>query len=152
MRALAAIAGVALIAAAGAALAQQKSVIEQRQDLMKGQGAQMKIVTDFLKEGRGSAADVAQAAARLRDSATKIAALFPAGSGMDKNPGKTLAKPEIWTDRAKFEATAKTLETEAAKLETAGKSGDKAQIEAAANAIGRNACGACHQAFRAPKT
>ena len=148
---IAAVAIAALFACA-AAVAQQKSIIDQRQDLMKNNGAQSKVIGDYLKDGKGTPADVEKAAAQIAENAKKIPALFPAGTGMAENPGKSYAKPELWQDKAKFDGFVKALGEGAAKLQAAAKTGDKAQIEAASGEMGKQGCGACHQAFRAPKT
>ena len=147
-----AVVAIAAAFACGAALAQQKSVLEQRQDLMKNNGAQSKAINDFIKEGKGTPADVEKAAAQIADNAKKIPALFPAGTGMAENPGKSYAKPELWQDKAKFDGFVKALGDGAMKLQAAAKTGDKAQIEAAAGDMGKQGCGGCHQAFRAPKS
>lgn len=60
----------------------------------------------------------------------------------------TKAKPEIWTDRAKFDAAATKMQEEVAKLNVAAKSGNLDQIKAAFGNAG-GACKACHDDFRA---
>jgi cytochrome c556 len=69
--------------------------------------------------------------------------------GTDKGM-PTRAKPEIWKDRAKFNAAAEKLQAETAKLEVAAKSGNFDAVKAAAGAVG-GACKACHDDFRADK-
>ena len=48
--------------------------------------------------------------------------------GTDK--GETRAKPEIWTDQAKFNEDAEKLQAETAKLPTAAKTGNLDNIKA----------------------
>jgi len=73
--------------------------------------------------------------------------LFPAGSG--PAPGvKTDALPNIWTDRATFDAQMAKLVVEADKLVAVTNSGDAAAIGAQAKATGA-VCGGCHRKFRA---
>jgi cytochrome c556 len=67
------------------------------------------------------------------------------GDGTDK--GDTKAKPEIWTDRAKFNESAEKLQAELAKLNAAAKTGNLDSIKAAVGAVG-GTCKACHDAFK----
>jgi cytochrome c556 len=67
------------------------------------------------------------------------------GEGTDK--GDTKAKPEIWTDKAKFNEYADKLQAELAKLNAAAKTGNIDSIKAAVGAVG-GSCKACHDAFR----
>ena len=76
----------------------------------------------------------------------KLLALFPPGT---EPTGR--AKPEIWTDWAKFEAAAKDFQDAAPKLVPAAKSGVANQIPAARGAVGKT-CGACHKPFRKPES
>ena len=68
---------------------------------------------------------------------------FTAGS--DK--GETRAKPEIWTDTAKFKAVGEKLNADAVKLLAAAKSGNIDTIKASVGAVGGD-CKACHDDFR----
>lgn len=133
------------IAGIGLAVASEQA-LEKREKLMKGFGANMKIVTQFVKEGTGTADDVAKAAAAIKADVAKIPDLFPAGTGVDDGV-KTEARMEIWQDWDGFKAAATQLETTAGGLETAAKGGDKAAIEAAFGEVGKS-CGGCHSKFR----
>src|SRR3546814_12323360 len=66
--------------------------------------------------------------------------IFPQGSG----EGKTDAKPEIWTDWAKFENAAAGVGAAAEKLALVAKSGDTGATADAMKALG-GACGTCHK-------
>ncbi|GEM_PF-404744 len=79
-------------------------------------------------------------AAKLEESAK----LFPEGS--DK--GDTRAKPEIWSNRAEFDAIMKTA-IEKAKALASVTSPD--QLTPAVRALGGEGCMACHKKFRKPK-
>jgi len=144
---------IALVAVSGllgfAALAADvAATVKERQVLMKEMGAKTSVVNAFIKEGKGTAADVEAAAKTVAADAGKIPSLFPEGTGLDKvKDPLTGAKPEIWTDRAKFEAAAKTLADEAAKLADIAKSGNKDEIAAQFGKVGA-ACGTCHTSFR----
>ncbi len=71
------------------------------------------------------------------------------GEGTDKGmPNR--AKPEIWSQNAKFKAAAEKMQGEVVKLEAAAKSGNLDSLKAAAGAVG-GACKACHDDFRAEK-
>jgi cytochrome c556 len=65
--------------------------------------------------------------------------------GTDK--GETNAKPEIWKERARFDDTAKKLQDDVAKLNTAAKTGKLDQIKAAVGAMGQT-CKSCHDNFK----
>jgi len=66
--------------------------------------------------------------------------------GTDK--GDTDAKPEIWTQKAKFDDYAKKLQSEMGKLAVAAKSGHLDSIKSAVGATS-GACKSCHDDFRA---
>lgn len=61
--------------------------------------------------------------------------------------GNTRAKPEIWTERDKFNAAAAKLQEEVAKLNATAKGGDLAQIKSAVGAVGKS-CKACHDDYQ----
>ncbi|MEI8266373.1 MAG: cytochrome c [Betaproteobacteria bacterium] len=71
------------------------------------------------------------------------------GDGTDKGMPHR-AKPEIWKDGAKFKAAADKMAAEAAKLETAAKSGSLDAIKAVFGGVG-GSCKACHDDFRAER-
>jgi cytochrome c556 len=125
--------------------------IKERRALMKNMGGHAKGIGGFLKKGMGTAADVAGRANAIAASADKIVALYPKGTGPDDNVGETRAKPAIWTDRGKFEASAAKLKTLAMNLASAARGGDKKAIGMAMGAMGKQGCGGCHKLFRAKK-
>lgn len=93
----------------------------------------------------------AKAAAESAHIVNTLAALpmtaFSAGT--DKGmPNR--AKPEIWSDAAKFKAAGDKMVAEVAKLEAAAKSGSLDAIKAAMGGVGAS-CKACHDDFRAEK-
>lgn len=90
-------------------------------------------------------AKVAADSAALADLMAKLPwEGFVAGT----DSGKTKAKPEIWTNRAKFDDYAKKMQTEMAKLVVAAKSGNLDSIKVAVNATG-GTCKSCHDDFQA---
>jgi len=60
------------------------------------------------------------------------------------------AKPEIWSNNAKFKAASEKMQEEMVKLDAAAKTGNFDSVKAAAGAVG-SACKACHDDFRAEK-
>ncbi len=116
--------------------------IHDRHELMEGIGKNAKVIGDAVKSGKFKPA--AGAAAKIQTSATKIVALFPQGS---THP-HSRAKPEIWTNWAKFENTAKQLEATAGEVVSAARNGG--DVKGAANKM-FGACKTCHDDFRVPE-
>lgn len=146
--AIAAIAGAIAIPSIPAFSASPGESIKERRALMKGNSRNVKAIVAYLKQGKGSAADVAKSAEWIAASADKMAGLFPKGSGMKDGAGETGAKPTIWTERGKFDAAATTLKTLAMGLAKTARSGDKKAIGVAMSTFGKNGCGGCHRTFR----
>jgi cytochrome c556 len=65
--------------------------------------------------------------------------------GSDK--GNTRAKPEVWTDKDKWNAAVAKSQDDTTKLVAAAKSGNPDQIKAAAGAVGQS-CKGCHDTFQ----
>jgi cytochrome c556 len=139
-------AGIALMAAVKAD--DLASVVAERQAGMKGMSGKLKAIKTFADSGTGQA-EAADATAVLVTTSKSIPTWFPAGSGLDSFSGKTAAKPDIWSDPAKFKAIAATFQADALALQKAVTAGDQAGAAAAFDAMGRDGCGACHGAFRA---
>lgn len=125
--------------------------IEKRKALMKKNGGYMKQIGGFVKAGKGSAADVALAGQGISASAKAMSGLFPKGTSTADGVGKTRAKPEIWMQRAKFDAATTNLAALADKLTAAAGTGNKKAIAVAMGNLGKKGCGGCHGAFRAKK-
>lgn len=125
--------------------------VTQRQDLMKDNGAHVKAINEFVESGKGTAADVKTHAEALQANAKRIPALFPAGTSADDMPGKSYAKADIWAKKPEFEKAAYELEEQAEKLAEVAAAGDAAAIKTQFASLGKDACGACHQAFRLKK-
>ena len=87
----------------------------------------------------------AKAAQENADIVVFMSRLPWAGFGPGTEGGK--AKPEVWTENAKFKDHAGKLETEAVKLAAAAKQGDLASLKAAFGATA-GSCKACHDSFR----
>ncbi len=144
MRRLISLGAVTIAAAsiAGFAMAQD-SVIKERQDLMKDNGAQARTAGQMAQGATPFDAAVAKAAMeKIAANAAATPALFPAGSeGGD-------ALPAIWANFADFEAKSAALKT-AADAAAAAADGGLEAFAPAFGAVGQ-ACGACHQAYRKP--
>ena len=67
------------------------------------------------------------------------------GEGTDK--GETKAKPEIWTEKAKFNEYADKMQAEMTKFAAAAKTGNLDNIKAAVGPVGES-CKTCHDAYR----
>ena len=154
MKRFAAFAVLGLMAAAGPAAAHEKldigakvsdpaaaAAITKRHVTMSALGANMKKVGGLLANGDRQA--VTASAREIASLAKSMAAQFPAGTGMDKYPEVTGARPEIWQMRKEFEAAALELATLAEKLAAAPES----DMRAAFGALGRS-CSGCHRTFR----
>lgn len=72
---------------------------------------------------------------------------WPAFEGGQTN-AKSRAKPEVFSDKAKFQKAALDMETAVTKLNTAAKGGDLATIKTAFGAAAQT-CKSCHDNFRA---
>jgi cytochrome c556 len=125
------------------ALAQQTSVIEQRQALMKNNAEQTRTLSGMLRGQVPYNADQAKAAlTTLSQNAKKIPPLFPENS---KTGGDTKALPAIWENKADFDSIAAQLDKGA---QTALASiTDEASFKAAAPKA-LEACGTCHKTYR----
>ena len=144
-------AGVGLLLASGTvsvfAQADKSAVLKERQDFMKAQGADVKAISDYAK-GQGEQAAALTGANDLVARAPKILALFPAGTSATEFPGKTNAKPELWTEMDKVKAIIPALQTEEAKLVDAVKAGNAQAVGDQLAATNKAGCGACHGAYR----
>lgn len=63
--------------------------------------------------------------------------------------GKGEASTKIWSDHAKFDAAAKKMQEEMAKLSTASKANNLDTLKAAFGGVGQS-CKGCHDDFRNP--
>ena len=122
-----------------------EAAVKYRQSVMQVQNYHLGRIFGMAQGRIPFDAKVAAEDAALLDTIDKLPFLaFVEGS--DK-AGNTNAKPEVWTDRAKFEAAALKLQEEAAKLNTAAKTGSLDAIKAAVPGVA-GACKACHDNFQ----
>ncbi|MBQ0960563.1 cytochrome c [Ideonella sp. 4Y11] len=89
-------------------------------------------------------AGAAQANAEIVNTLARLPfTAFAEGTGS----GDTRAKPEIWTDAAKFKDGSQAMIDAVGKLNAAAKTGNLDQIKAAFGDAGKT-CKACHDNFR----
>jgi len=119
-------------------------IVADRQRVMKLQGASWADIQAKAKAGNIEA--IAVNAETLALTAQQIPVLFPEGSLTEKSK----AKPEVWQKWAEFEAAAKNLETQAAKLRDAARAKNEQLTQDLVKDFGRQACGTCHTPFRQP--
>ena len=140
-----AMSGALLASAANPSFAQSTpaQAVKERQEMMKQLWPSY--YRDMARVARGESSDMAAVAAKApqaSEAVKKVALLFAPGTGRDAVPD-TRAKPEIWTQKADFDAAVTALITETNALGDAAKSGNadayKAQFAKVAQA-----CGGCH--------
>ncbi|SFC80306.1 Cytochrome c556 [Polaromonas sp. OV174] len=135
----------ALMAPAHAQFAKAEDAIKYRQSALSVMG------THFGRVGAMANGKVPFDAKLAADNAAIVAdmAKLPwAGfaPGTDKG-GNTKAKPEIWTEQAKFKEGQDKLIAESTKLAAAAKTGNLDALKTAFAATA-DTCKACHDAFR----
>lgn len=137
---------VAVAAPASAQFAKPEDAIKYRQSALSVMG------THFGRLGAMANGRVpldAKVAADNADIVAEMAKLPWAafGPGTDKG-GNTRAKPEIWTEQAKFKEYSDKLVAESIKLSAAAKTGNLDTLKTAFGATAAS-CKACHDAFQA---
>ena len=135
------------LTAAQAATPSPKDAIEARQAGYKQMGEAMKALRAQLASAAPDKDLMVKAAQTIATIVPQQAALFPAGSGPEAGL-QTDALPNIWTDRATFDARMSDLATEARTLVMTVQAGDPAAIASQVKATGAT-CGGCHRLFRA---
>ncbi len=139
--------GGSLLVLAGGTVAWTQSsptpMVEQRQELMKSLfPSYYREMAQVVRGQSNDLAAVATKASQANDALKKLAVLFPAGTGREAVP-KTRAKPEVWTQRAEFEAALTKLITETDAIGAAAKSGNLDAVKAQWLKVAE-ACGSCH--------
>jgi cytochrome c556 len=139
----------AALISAGATLAYAAGddSIKGRQDCMKAQGAAMGVFVPIVKGEKPYDAAAIKAAYDARGAACADWANFWTEDSMTSTTLKTRAKPEVWSDKAGFEAAGMALGTAMTALQATT---DEAGFKAAFGAVGA-ACQGCHEKFQAPK-
>lgn len=142
--AAATVAGIATALPAFAQFAKPEHAIKYRQSAMALQGNHLGRV--FAMANGRVPFDAKVAAEQIEIIAMLNKLQFAAFiDGTDK--GDTRSRPEIWTQKDKFNAAVTKSEEDIAKLVAAGKTGNFDQIKAAVGAVGQS-CKGCHDEFR----
>ena len=142
-----ALAAAAVLATAASAQSFQKpeDAIKYRQGAFRVLGAHFGALGAM---AQGKAPFDAAAAARHADVIAVVSHLPFAGFGPGTEKGEnTRAKPEIWTEQAKFKEKAENMQAEVGKLAAAAKTGNLENLKAAFGPAGKS-CKACHDDFR----
>ncbi|WP_426041418.1 c-type cytochrome [Brevundimonas sp. TWP2-3-4b1] len=142
---------VALMCAGGAAGAQEDAmspaqIVAARQASLMMSGVTMGSIKAGLDAG-APAQSMGFSSGALTRWATALPNMFPAGTGSDTLGAATKARPEIWTDRAGFEARAGDYAAAAARLQELIAAGDTAGAQAQFMVV-RASCQSCHDTYR----
>ncbi|MDG5496430.1 cytochrome c [Niveispirillum sp. BGYR6] len=135
------------VLSAGVAVAAQDplAVVDARKTELKKAGGAMKAIGAFLKEGKGTVADVQAGAATIEGVSKAFPGWWPTGTAI--GVGESEAKPNIWENMDDFKAKTVAFQTASAELVTAAAGGDKAAIGAALGKVG-GTCKGCHETYR----
>ena len=136
---------VAIAAPASAQFAKPEDAIKYRQSALFVMGQHFGRVGAM---ANGRVPFDAKVAAENADIVADMAKLpwVAFGAGTDKG-GNTKAKPEIWTEQAKFKEGHEKLVAETAKLAAAAKTGNLDAVKTAFTATA-GTCKTCHDAYR----
>ena len=137
-----------MLLAAGTALATPADSVHTRIAGLRELGAAFKAVKDGLGSSELQTILIQQSARQIRNAANQFPGWFPAGSGAEAGV-KTSAKPEIWSQPAKFKAMQDAFVAEAGRLQAVAGGNDSEAIHAQFLKLGAT-CKACHDAFRVP--
>jgi len=143
----AAVVSVGIDAAAPVAAQDKEAALKDRQATMKSLGKAMEDIKGYL-EGKVEQPAALESARHIQSVANIIPDKFPQGTATVDFPGKSGAKPVIWSDWNDFLAKDKGLKEESAKLVDAVKSGDKNAVATQFVTTGKQACGNCHNTYR----
>ena len=143
---LAAATAIAALGASFDALAQTKPdvLVKQRQAAMTLQAKYLGPIGAMLKGAAPYNADVVAINATFLEN---LARMPWDGFDASTKGEKTKAKPEVFSDAAKFKADAEQLEQATAKLGAVARAKDEAGVRASFGAVAK-ACGNCHDSFR----
>ncbi|MBV1686246.1 cytochrome c [Novosphingobium sp. G106] len=140
----------ALVIGSSALLAAPSDVVRARITGLRELGAAFKAVNDGLRGSEMQSVLIQQSARQIRNAARDQYRWFPQGSG--PQPGvKTAAKPEIWSQAARFRAAQDAFARQADVFFQAASAGSPAAIRAEARKLGAN-CKSCHDTFRLPQS
>jgi cytochrome c556 len=145
---------VGLGGAAALAADEPASVVKYRKAFMDANGANLAMIAGIVKGEVSFTEQLAPHANALAEQGKLLTAnlkqLFPEDTGNDAGLD-TAALPAIWEKWSEFEQTAQSFGEESAKLAEVAQGGDMTAIGQQLGALGKNACGSCHETFRAKK-
>jgi cytochrome c556 len=142
-----ALAAAALVLAAGASaqsFQKPEDAIKYRRSAMTVMAVHFGVLGAM---ANGKAPFDAQQAARSSDVIALVSHLPFAGFVPGTDKGDTGAKPEIWTEQAKFNDARDKMQDAVAKLAAAGKTGNLDNLKTAFGPAAQT-CKACHDDFR----
>lgn len=144
------LASLTLLAAAGAIAAPLSKpaalkVMHERHEGMEAIGKANKVLRREVTADKANIAEVRKAARTMAGLAAQSSKWFPEGTGPDL--GKTGAKPEIWKQKADFNARLRDFQGAAKTLDAAARSGNFARVKAGYASLGKT-CKACHDSYR----
>ena len=118
-------------------------IVKERQDAMEILWPNFyRAIAATLRTDKPDLTLVATNAAKANETLTKFATLFPPGTGRDVVPA-TRAKPEIWSNRADFDAALAALADASKALADDAKAGNVEKVKADWTQAAK-ACGGCH--------
>ncbi len=123
-----------------------QQIVAARQAAFHMSGAAMGNIKATIDRG-GDPKSQAYAARGVARWAGALPTLFPQSTA-GITPSR--ARPEIWADKADFNAKAAAFAAAAAQLAAAAESGDKEAFTGAWRATGAT-CGACHDLYQVPQ-
>lgn len=142
---VAAVVGGLCVAGAANAQGNMADIIHGRQGGMMLSGAAMGSIKAAIDAGQAPSTQRFSTRALSR-WAHAVPGLFPEGSGPEAGV-QTNARPEIWTDRAGFEAKAADYAAAADRLAELAQGEDAAAFSAQWTAV-RASCQSCHDAYK----
>ena len=136
-------AAVTIALPASAQFAKPEDAIKYRQSALTVMGAHFGRVAGMANGRIPFDAKVAADNAAIAESMSKL----PWAGFVPGTEGNTKAKPEIWSDNAKFREASEKMQGEMVKLVAATKTGNLDTIKTAVGATG-GSCKGCHDNFR----
>jgi cytochrome c556 len=133
--------GLAMAIGLGAALA-DSDAIKARREIMKGDGASVKVAVAMMK---GDAPFDLAAAQKIFAGFQEVAAKAPSLFPDDSKTGDTNALPAIWDNKADFDARFAKFGADAKAAAAA--TTDEASFKAALPSVLKN-CGGCHELYK----
>ena len=144
-----AVGAIAATATQALAVDEPENVVKYRKAVMKAIGGHTGQIAGVVKGEVSFVKQVGGNAHAINELSKVITSVFPKGTSKDAG-FETRALPKIWQDWAGFEAAAKKLGEESAKLAKVAEGGDVAAIGAQFENVGK-ACGGCHKPYREEK-